>query len=242
MSAKHAVLGLVIERPGYGYDLARRLRERFGSSGFAPTGVYSALDQLSAEGLVRAAGSLAGGSAERAAPRTVYEATEEGREQFDRWMLASSTPAHVRDELNMKLALSRPRDLPALIELARSQEEQCLARLEALKQPDVVAETPRPQGGGGLAWSQVAALLVRDAEVRQLQARVEWLQRGQAIMAKLVRSAPAQQLPTAADRPAAGRPAAGRGERAGERAGEPAAEPAAERAGQARAATGARVA
>lgn len=246
MSAKHAVLGLVIERPGYGYDLARRLRERFGSSGFAPTGVYSALDQLSAEGLVRAAGSLADGSAERAAPRTVYEATAEGREQFDRWMLSGSSPAHVRDELNMKLALSRPRDLPALIELARSQEEQCLERLQALKQLDVAAEAPRSRGGGGLAWSQVAALLVRDAEVRQLQARVEWLQRAQAIMAKLVRSTPAQQVGERAgeraDERAGERVDERVDERAGERVGERGDERAGEQVGEGRAAAGARVA
>lgn len=209
MSAKHAVLGLVVERPGYGYDLARRLRERFGSSGFAPTGVYSALDQLSAEGLVRAAGSLAGGSPERGAPRTVYEATEEGREQFDRWMLSTSRPANVRDELNMKLALSRPRDLPALIELTCSQEEQCLARLEALERADAGIEGPRPQGRG-LAWPQVAGVLVRDAEVRQLQARIEWLQRARAVMAKVVRSAPMPQQPGRADEAAFDRAAADR--------------------------------
>ena len=29
MSAKYAILGLVIERPGYGYQLAQRLEERF---------------------------------------------------------------------------------------------------------------------------------------------------------------------------------------------------------------------
>ena len=56
MSAKHAVLGLVIERPGYGYQLAQRLDERFSSSGFAPSGVYSALDQLSRDELVRLTG------------------------------------------------------------------------------------------------------------------------------------------------------------------------------------------
>jgi DNA-binding PadR family transcriptional regulator len=218
MSAKHAVLGLVIERPGYGYDLAGRLRERFGSSGFAPTGVYSALDQLSAEGLVRAARSPAGGSPERAAPRTVYEVTEEGREQFDRWMLSTASLANVRDELNMKLALSRPRDLPALIELTCSQEEQCLARLEALERADASVQRARPRRGG-LAWSQVAGLLVRDAEVRQLQARIEWLQRARAVMAKLVRSAaqsqrqpPASRAEEAAvDRAAVGRVAVDRG-------------------------------
>ncbi|HEX3692096.1 MAG TPA: helix-turn-helix transcriptional regulator [Solirubrobacteraceae bacterium] len=185
MSAKHAVLGLVIERPGYGYDLAQRLRERFGSSGFAPTGVYSALDQLSAEGLVRSAGRLGGGStAERAAPRTIYEATPAGAEQFDRWMRAQSPPANVRDELNMKLSLSRPQDLPALIELVCAQERECMSRLQALREPFMAG------GDSGatrrqLAWNEVAALLVRDAEIRQLQARVEWLQRVRAIMSRL---------------------------------------------------------
>jgi DNA-binding PadR family transcriptional regulator len=53
MSAKYAVLGLVIERPGYGYQLAQRLEERFGSSEFAPSGVYSALDQLSRDAYIR---------------------------------------------------------------------------------------------------------------------------------------------------------------------------------------------
>jgi DNA-binding PadR family transcriptional regulator len=65
-------LGLVIERPGYGYQLAQRLDERFSSSGFAPSGVYSALDQLSRDELVRSAGELGPGPARRAAPRTIY--------------------------------------------------------------------------------------------------------------------------------------------------------------------------
>jgi DNA-binding PadR family transcriptional regulator len=175
MSAKNAVLGLLIERPGYGYDLARRLQERFGSSGFAPTGVYSALDQLSSEALVRSSGRRAG--TDRA--RVVYEATPEGVEHFERWMLHSSSLAPVRDELYMKLALSKPHNLSRLIELAQAQEEDCLARLQALRRlaPETVA-APR-------AWSEVAGLLVRDAEIKQLQARVEWLQKARTIMVKL---------------------------------------------------------
>jgi DNA-binding PadR family transcriptional regulator len=175
MSAKNAVLGLVIERPGYGYDLARRLRERFGSSDFAPTGVYSALDQLRSEALVRSTGPLAG--ADRT--RVVYEATPEGIERFEQWMLDSSSLAPVRDELYMKLALSKPHNLSRLIELAQAQEEDCLARLQALRYP-VSRTAAKPR-----AWSDVAALLVRDAEIKQLQARVEWLQKARSIMVKL---------------------------------------------------------
>jgi DNA-binding PadR family transcriptional regulator len=175
MSAKNAVLGLVIERPGYGYDLARRLRERFGSSDFAPTGVYSALEQLSSEALVRSAGRRAGADK----TRVVYEATPAGVEHFEQWMLDSSSLAPVRDELYMKLALSKPHNLTRLIELAQAQEEDCLARLQALRCPAPGTVTaPR-------AWSDVAGLLVRDAEIKQLQARVEWLQKARSIMVKL---------------------------------------------------------
>jgi DNA-binding PadR family transcriptional regulator len=179
MSAKNAVLGLVIERPGYGYELARRLQERFGSSGFAPTGVYSALDQLSSDELVRSAGSRGDAVNERAAPRTIYEATPKGVDRFEEWMLGGSSLAPVRDELYMKIALSRPHNLPRLIELARAQEQACLARLEDLKGGATRSRRP-PR-----AWSEVAVLLVRDAEIRQLQARVEWLQKARAVMDKL---------------------------------------------------------
>lgn len=179
MSAKNAVLGLVIERPGYGYDLARRLQERFGSSGFAPTGVYSALDQLSSEALVRSVGCKTGTDKGRGAPRTIYEATAEGIERFEEWMLDSSSLAPVRDELYMKLALSKPHNLSRLIELAQTQEEDCLARLQALRRPAARAMAA-PAG-----WSDVAVLLVRDAEIKQLQARVEWLQKARSIMGKL---------------------------------------------------------
>jgi DNA-binding PadR family transcriptional regulator len=179
MSAKNAVLGLVIERPGYGYDLARRLRERFGSSGFAPTGVYSALDQLSSEALVRNAGSRRDGASERAAPRTIYEATSKGIDHFERWMLGDSSLAPVRDELYMKIALSKPHNLLRLVELAEAQERDCLVRLDALRQP---AAHPR---SAPKVWSEMAVLLVRDAEIKQLQARVEWLQKARVVMSKL---------------------------------------------------------
>lgn len=179
MSAKNAVLGLVIERPGYGYDLARRLQERFGSSGFAPTGVYSALDQLGAEALVRSAGSQTDSANERAAPRTIYEATSKGIDHFEQWMLGGSSLAPVRDELYMKIALSKPHNLPRLIELTRAQECDCLARLEGFRGP-VGRSRSAPR-----AWSEVAVLLVRDAEIKQLQARIEWLQKAQAVMDKL---------------------------------------------------------
>jgi hypothetical protein len=94
-------------------------------------------------------------------------------------MLGCSSLTPVRDELYMKIALSKPHNLARLIELARAQEEDCLARLENLKRLSTRSRR------GPRVWSEVAVLLVRDAEVKQLQARVEWLQKARAIMDKL---------------------------------------------------------
>jgi DNA-binding PadR family transcriptional regulator len=179
MSAKYAVLGLVIERPGYGYQLAQRLEERFGSSGFAPSGVYSALDQLSRDDFVRSAGEKGAGPARRAAPRMIYEATEEGVDHFETWMLGSSPTPPLRDELHMKVALCQPRNLPRLIDMVYGQELACMGRLRDLKQ---VTEKELVDSQ---EWSRLMRVLARDAEVAFWNARIEWLQSARELLEQL---------------------------------------------------------
>jgi len=180
MSAKHAVLGLVIERPGYGYQLAQRLDERFGSSGFAPSGVYSALDQLSRDEFVRSAGEMGAGPARRAAPRTIYEATDEGVDHFESWMLDPSPMPPLRDELHMKIALCRPRNVPRLIDMIGGQELVCLGRLRDLKVV-VVHEVP----GAPRDWSRLMGVLAAEAEIAFWNARIEWLQSARELLEQL---------------------------------------------------------
>jgi DNA-binding PadR family transcriptional regulator len=179
MSAKYAVLGLVIERPGYGYQLAQRLEERFGCSGFAPSGVYSALDQLSRDDFVRSAGEMGAGPARRAAPRTIYEATDEGVDHFETWMLGSSPTPPLRDELHMKIALCRPHNLGRLIDMVHGQELACLGRLEDLKR---IAEA---EPASSQDWYRLMRVLARDAEVAFWNARIEWLQNARELLERL---------------------------------------------------------
>jgi DNA-binding PadR family transcriptional regulator len=179
MSAKHAVLGLVIERPGYGYQLAQRLDERFGSSGFAPSGVYSALDQLARDDLIRSAGEKGPGPARRAAPRTIYEATDEGVDHFEAWMLDPSPTPPLRDELHMKIALCRPRNVPRLIDAVCGQELVCLGRLRDLK--GVAGQEPAGSGD----WSALMRTLAAGAEVAFWNARIEWLQGARELLEQL---------------------------------------------------------
>lgn len=184
MSAKYAILGLVIERPGYGYQLAQRLEERFGSSAFAPSGVYSALDQLSRDEFVRAAGGMGLGAARRAAPRMIYEATDQGVDHFEEWILGSSPAPPLRDELHMKIALCRPSNLPRLIDLVYGQELACLGRLRDLK--GGAASTANDESRD---WSGTMRVLARDAEIALWKSRIEWLQNARELLERLLAEA-----------------------------------------------------
>jgi DNA-binding PadR family transcriptional regulator len=181
MSVKYAVLGLLAQRRGYGYDLVQRFEEQVGPAWQLNAGaIYVALDKLEQEGLVR---PLTSGEDDapptrrrttRGAPRVIYEATAEGLERFEDWMATRSSMSPLREELHLKLALSRPHNLQRLIELTYEQEQACLERLEDFRG---AAGSFDELLSGAQPWSAVASVMVRDAEVAHLQATVEWLRR-----------------------------------------------------------------
>jgi DNA-binding PadR family transcriptional regulator len=82
-SVQWALLGLVIERPSYGYELARRLERQFdGLLGLSsPSYVYTSLKALESKGLVEAVEGQ--GGARQPKPR--YRATAEGIRRFQEW-------------------------------------------------------------------------------------------------------------------------------------------------------------
>jgi DNA-binding PadR family transcriptional regulator len=184
MSAKHAVLGLIIERPGYGYQLAQRLEDRCGSRAWTRPNVYGTLDRLLQDGHISVVGAHRPRTVEqdgRTAPRPVYAATQEGREFFSAWMSRASAPKHVRDELDLKLLFSSPEFLPDLMDQARAHEQVCLRELAALKRA-----LPTDRSGPTSGWRGAAILLEREREMKMLEARVEWLQHVREAMREIV--------------------------------------------------------
>jgi DNA-binding PadR family transcriptional regulator len=151
LSAGEAVLGLVIEQPDRGFNLERRLEERFGSARFAYSTAYNALYRMEKQGLVRVVGGEP-----TAAPEAAYEATPDGVEHFRHWVRASTSAPVLREELHAKIALSQPRDLPRLIDIVHVEELACIAELERIR--DRMVAERRLAAGRTIAddeWSEL---------------------------------------------------------------------------------------
>jgi DNA-binding PadR family transcriptional regulator len=177
MSAGKAVLGLVIQRPGYGYQLEQRVKERFGSAQFVASSIYKALGRLEKDNLIRVAGGseeieLADAERQR---RIKYEATQEGVGYFREWLRASSSAPLVREELQLRIAFCEPHELPRLIEIIHGEEQVCLAMLGDFQRSVREGE----QLNGKLErreWSRLMDMAVDHAEAGFWDARIRWLQ------------------------------------------------------------------
>jgi len=82
MSTRLVILGLLREKPLYGYELKQIVEERMGDwTSIAFGSIYFALDKLAEEHLVKKVATEQEGGRPS---RSVYEITEAGRVEFDR--------------------------------------------------------------------------------------------------------------------------------------------------------------
>jgi DNA-binding PadR family transcriptional regulator len=178
MSTRYAVLGLLIEQPDHGYQLTQRLQERLGTPDVRRSYVYELMKQLAGDELIRRTEDPP--SIEQGAPRVLYRATSKGVAHFEDWLTSSPTTGPLREELHVKMMVSRLDDLPRLVELTWQEERQCLDRLLEIER-----ETEVPAASGAGDWPWAANVLVRNAEIGHLQTTVRWLQRARAVMERL---------------------------------------------------------
>jgi DNA-binding PadR family transcriptional regulator len=171
VSAKHAVLGLVIEQPSYAYRIASGVRRQLRFADLAGSYPYWALEKLETEGLVRRVDEngeeLRNGAHGR---RAIYEATAKGVASFEEWLLSTAAEPPLRDDLHFRIALCRPRDAPRMIELIHGQELVCLGRVQDLKRAS------EAEAVDGSQWDRMVQTVSRDAELGFWNARIEWLQ------------------------------------------------------------------
>jgi DNA-binding PadR family transcriptional regulator len=190
VSAKHAVLGLVIDQPSYAYRIASGVRRQLRFADLADSYPYWALEKLETEGLVRRVDEE-GKPLRNAAQgrRAIYEATALGVASFEDWLLSTTSEPPLRDDLHFRIALCRPRDAPRMIELIQGQELVCLGRVQDLKR---ASEADAVEGS---EWDRIVRVISRDAELAFWHARIEWLQG----VREMLESLPSKQASTGSD-------------------------------------------
>lgn len=182
MSIKYAVLGLLIERRGYGYDLANRLQERLGPGFRAVSGaVYVSLDQLAKDALATEAERIQIGRQ----VKVYYEATAAGHERFARWMEQRPSREPLRGELYLKLAVARGEHLLTLRAELERLERECLTELQDQTRSMRLASEAH---GEAVPWDVAVRWMTDSAVLERLHGDLRWTR----MALKTIKSASAQ--------------------------------------------------
>ncbi len=177
MSAKHALLGLLLERPAYPYQLADRLSQRLGPSWKVNSGqLYQTVKTLEKDRLIE---RVQGFEREE---RHVFEITELGVIEFERFF--SEGPEGVRlsrRPLLLKITFAGPRKLQDALEKLDAYEQQCA---------QLLAQTAHlrdelPQDGPLVRADHLLLRLNLSADVSQLEGELRWTRHAREMLSWL---------------------------------------------------------
>jgi DNA-binding PadR family transcriptional regulator len=167
--ARYALLGLLLEGPGHGYDLARHFAPgsalgavlRLGSSH-----LYALLGRLEKDGLIVGERLDAGAHP----PRRVYHVTEAGRAAVLRWIdKPVERPREMLLDFPLKFYIARRQDPTRAARLVVRQRRLLVGFLEQMER-EKGAPTERTEG----AEDEFIALM-RDGRIARTRASLDWL-------------------------------------------------------------------
>jgi DNA-binding PadR family transcriptional regulator len=158
-----ALLGLLLDCPGHGADLADRLVARLGETWRIDVNdVYRLLEQLEKSGLAISRNQPIAGGRQRT--QLVYHPTWATSEALTLWMETLLPHQPVRLSWQAKLSVARRQDAPRLLRALQAHERECLTLATSLAHA-------RAQGD---SWKAVCLDCSREAVLAQLHAEIEW--------------------------------------------------------------------
>lgn len=162
-----ALLGLVIERPSYAYELAQRFERTYGDvlALSSVSHVYTALSALRGRSLVEEIPGTRTG----AQPKPRYQATELGSQLYREWLVGQVGEDRRRQQLFVLQLATISRDPDAALEVLARYEHACLQEAQA---------TPLTPHNRTVAEGapQLAARLANEERRLALGAKLSWVQ------------------------------------------------------------------
>lgn len=161
-----ALLGLVIERPSHGGELANRLAKRLGETWRIDSNdVYRLLSNLEGEGLVQAREERR--RDKRLGTRVVYHPTGRTSAALTRWIETLLPRETYRLGLHAKLTVAREQDIPGLRSALKQHRRECLE----------LAASMCPGDGQPGSWTALFMDCTRDGIYQMLQTELDWVDR-----------------------------------------------------------------
>ena len=190
MTVRHAVLGLLAQRPRHGYELRAAFEAVAGGAenwDLKPAQVYTTLARMEKSGLVSEQSIEQDGGPEK----RIYAITPEGEETLRTWFSESTLPEHHRDEFYLKLMLALISGAANPYRLIHVQRNCLYRELHA-----ITSQRTRADAG-----HELAKILLLDKAAMHLEADLRWLEMTEARLDEIRR----QPLPEPETRPR-GRP------------------------------------
>jgi DNA-binding PadR family transcriptional regulator len=165
MSVRHAILGLLAQKPRHGYELRVAFESVVGGDAnweVKPAQIYTTLERLEEAGLIRCISDLGEGDEPS---RRVYAIAEAGRAALDEWFATGVTPEHQRDEFFVKLMIGLAggeADPARIIQIQRANLYQELHAATAVRD-------------GYDPHTEMAQILLMDKSIMHLEADLRWL-------------------------------------------------------------------
>jgi DNA-binding PadR family transcriptional regulator len=162
---RHAILALLAQQPGHGYDLKSRLEQDFGAAWPSVNigQVYATLGRLERDGLVASEAV----QQESRPEKKVYELTAGGRDALRQWLTSETEVPRVTGEIFVKLLFAGLPGLAGLADRRLLVERQRARWLQALRDVNARALAGDPAAPG---------TLLLEGAILHLQADLKWLE------------------------------------------------------------------
>ncbi len=190
MTVRHALLGLLAQRPRHGYELHAAFLALAGGQeiwDLKPAQVYTTLDRLSEAGLVRDIGV----EQLRGPEKRIWALTPDGEAALGQWFASSAVPEHQRDESFIKLMLG--------ISLQRV-DPYSIVRLQRTALYRELHEVTERRGRLD-PHDDLGTILLLDKAAMQLEAELRWLDMVESRLEDVRRQGPREPEPRPQGRP-----------------------------------------
>ncbi len=164
MSVRHAVLGLLAQRPRHGYELRAAFQAVVGGEenwDVKPAQIYTTLTRLEKSGMVAEEAVAQDFGPEK----RIYAITSAGRKALKDWFTSGIELEHQRDEFFIKLMIGLACDAVDPYKLIHTQRNHLYQELHT-----ITAQRSRAN-----PHKELANILLLDKAVMHLEADLRWL-------------------------------------------------------------------